>query len=121
MSQVLPTSNGTPPKKGNKPKKRTRETSLSKEELRQAYKVACGSRILEEHIVRLASRGEVKFAIWGPGEEVHGCATALALKQVVNDLTHFGIVPHYRSGCMVSMWATLHNYPDFARAIFRHQ
>ncbi len=44
-----------------------------------AYEVAARSRATEEQIVRLVSRGEVKFAIWGPGEEVHGTATALAL------------------------------------------
>ena len=29
--------------------------------------------------------GEVKFAIWGPGEEIHGTATALALHKIGND------------------------------------
>ena len=48
------------------------------EDLRVAYTVAVRSRAAEEHIVRLASRGEVKFAIWGPGEEIHGTATATA-------------------------------------------
>ena len=54
------------------------------EELKEAYRLAVASRSVEEHIVRLASRGDVKFAIWGPGEEIHGAATALALKKVVN-------------------------------------
>jgi 2-oxoisovalerate dehydrogenase E1 component len=126
MSQANPATNGTtapqsPPKPPTQARKGLPKTNLSKSALREAYKVACGSRILEEHIVRLASRGEVKFAIWGPGEEVHGCATALALKQVVKDVSHFGIVPHYRSGCLVAMWASLHNYEDFARLIFRQQ
>ena len=39
---------------------------LSKEELIHAYTVAARSRSMEEHIVKLVSRGEVKFAIWGP-------------------------------------------------------
>ena len=51
----------------------------SQEQLALSYRVGSQSRALEEHIVRLVSRGEVKFAIWGPGEEVHGTATALAL------------------------------------------
>ena len=119
MGQATPASSGPAPKKTKASTER--KTKLSKKALREAYEVACGSRILEEHIVRLASRGEVKFAIWGPGEEVHGSATALAFKQVVKNVQHFGIVPHYRSGCLVSMWARLHNYEDFARAIFRQQ
>jgi len=123
MSQVLPSTNGTPAKSKKKTAKtqKSHKSDLSKKALRTAYEVACGSRILEEHIVRLASRGEVKFAIWGPGEEVHGSATALAFKQVVKDVRHFGIVPHYRSGCLVAMWAKLHDYNDFDRAIFRQQ
>ena len=52
------------------------------EELRLAYTIGARSRSLEEHIVRLVSRGEVKFAIWGPGEEIHGTATALALSRL---------------------------------------
>ena len=55
----------------------------SLDELRLAYRVATRSRSLEEHLVRAVSRGEVPFAIWGPGEEVHGVATAMALRLVV--------------------------------------
>ena len=73
------------------------------DELRLAYRVAARSRAAEEHIVRLVSRGEVKFAIWGPGEEVHGNATALELSRVVTP-EHFGFVGHYRSGAICSMW-----------------
>ena len=53
--------------------------------------------------MRLVSKGEVKFAIWGPGEEIHGTATALALSKLV-DSQNFGIVPHYRSGALCAMW-----------------
>ena len=91
------------------------------EELKTCYAAACGSRILEEHIVRLASRGEVKFAIWGPGEEVHGSATALALSHVVKDVSKFGIVPHYRSGSLVATWASLHGYTGFSLDVLRQQ
>ena len=90
------------------------------DELRLAYEVAVTSRALEEHIVRLASRGEVKFAIWGPGEEVHGTATALAFHHVV-PVEKFGIVPHYRSGSMIAMWCALHGYHDFSRDVLRQQ
>lgn len=91
------------------------------DELRTAYQVAVRSRAAEEHIVRLASRGEVKFAIWGPGEEIHGTATAAALKKVVKDPAHFGIVPHYRSGALVSAWCTHHGDDDFTLRMLRQQ
>ncbi len=91
------------------------------EELRLAYQVGARSRALEEHIVRLVSRGEVKFAIWGPGEEIHGTATALALSKVVNDVAHFGMVPHYRSGSLCSMWCDLNGHADFSLEVLRQQ
>jgi 2-oxoisovalerate dehydrogenase E1 component len=90
------------------------------DDLRLAYRVAVRSRATEEHIVRLVSRGEVKFAIWGPGEEVHGTATALALSKVV-DPRHFGIVPHYRSGSLCSMWCELNGKTDFTKVMLRQQ
>ncbi|MFZ5476165.1 MAG: alpha-ketoacid dehydrogenase subunit alpha/beta [Myxococcota bacterium] len=90
------------------------------DELRLAYEVASRSRSTEEHIVRLVSRGEVKFAIWGPGEEVHGTATALALSKVV-PVEKFGIVPHYRSGALVSMWTRLHGHRTFTLEVLRQQ
>ena len=93
---------------------------LTAEELVQAYRVGSLSRAAEEHIVRLVSRGEVKFAIFGPGEEVHGVATALALKKAV-DPTRFGIVPHYRSGALCSAWCSLNGVDDFTLRMLRQQ
>jgi len=90
------------------------------DELRLTYRLGVRSRSMEEHIVRLASRGEVKFAIWGPGEEVHGAATALALSKAVNP-EHFGMVVHYRSGCLCATWCELHGRQDFARDVLRQQ
>ncbi len=90
------------------------------DERRLAYEIAARSRATEEHIVRLVSRGEVKFAIWGPGEEVHGTSTALAFYKVVRD-GHFGIVPHYRSGALCSMWVRLHGYTQFTLDLLRQQ
>lgn len=90
------------------------------DELRLAHRVGLRSRIAEEHIVRLVSRGEVKFAIWGPGEEVHGTATALALKKVVNP-ERFGMVVHYRSGSLCSMWCALNGVDDFTLRMMRQQ
>ncbi|MBW2254081.1 MAG: hypothetical protein JRI25_05715 [Deltaproteobacteria bacterium] len=95
-------------------------SALTPEQLKLAYRVAVRSRVVEEHIVRLVSRGEVKFAIWGPGEEVHGAATALALHRVVNP-EHFALVPHYRSGCLCSTWCTLNGFDDFSLYLLRQQ
>lgn len=93
---------------------------LTDEELALAYRVGSRSRSAEEHIVRLVSRGEVKFAIFGPGEEVHGAATALALKKAL-DPEHFGIVPHYRSGALCSTWCSLNGVDDFTLRMLRQQ
>ena len=94
--------------------------ALTPEEQVLAYEVAGRSRSTEEHIVRLVSRGEVKFAIWGPGEEVHGTAAALALHKAC-DRSKFGIVPHYRSGALVGMWVRLAGYTNFTLDLLRQQ
>src|SRR5690554_829777 len=92
----------------------------SEQGLRQAYRSAVRSRAVEEHVVRLVTRGEVKFAIWGPGEEIHGTATALAFKKAVNP-DHFGLVAHYRSGSLCSMWCELNGIDDFTLRMLRQQ
>ena len=43
--------------------------------------MASRSLALEERIINLVRTGEVKFTIWGAGEEIHGTATALALSK----------------------------------------
>jgi 2-oxoisovalerate dehydrogenase E1 component len=93
---------------------------LGTEELRLAYRTAASSRVLESMIVRLASRGEVRFATWGTGEEVHAVATALAFDHAANP-ARFGLAPHYRSGCLMSMWCTLRGVTDFQRQVLRQQ
>jgi len=93
---------------------------LTDAELKFAYRVATRSRVTEEYFVRLVSRGEVKFSIWGPGEEIHGAATALALSKVC-DLDKFGMVLHYRNACLAAMWSELHGYQDFTLDAFRQQ
>ena len=90
------------------------------DELRLAYRVAARSRAAEEYIVRLVNKGEVKFAIWGPGEEIHGCATSLALSRFVQP-ERFGVVPHYRSGALCSMWCELNGREDFTLDMMRQQ
>lgn len=92
----------------------------SLDELRAAYRIAVRSRCAEEHIVRLVTRGEVKFAIWGPGEEIHGTATALALSKALNP-EHFAMVPHYRSGSFVSAWCEQRGIKDFTARMLRQQ
>lgn len=93
---------------------------LTPDELRLAYTVGARSRATEEHIVRLVTRGEVKFAIWGPGEEVHGTATALALSRVLSP-ENFGFVAHYRSGALCQMWCQLFGVEDFTLKLLRQQ
>ena len=90
------------------------------EELRHAYRVAVRSRAAEEFVVRFVNRGEVKFAIWGTGEEVHGVATALAFAHALGR-DDFGFVPHYRSYALVSMWLELQGYENFVTDLMRQQ
>ncbi|MEQ8762719.1 MAG: thiamine pyrophosphate-dependent enzyme [Planctomycetota bacterium] len=94
--------------------------ALTADQLRSAYRIGVRSRATEELIVRLVSRGDVKFAIWGPGEEVHGTATAMALGEVV-DRSRFGFVPHYRSSALCAMWCELNGYHQFTLDIMRQQ
>ncbi len=90
------------------------------DELRHAYRVAVRSRAAEEFIVRFVTRGEVQFAIWGTGEEVHGVATALALAHALGR-ENFGFVPHYRSYALVSMWMELQGHKTFLTDLMRQQ
>lgn len=85
-----------------------------------AYRVAARSRATEESIVRLVNKGEVSFAIWGPGEEIHGAATALALSRVGTP-ENFGFVPHYRSSCLCALWCELNGYDGFLTDVLRQQ
>lgn len=105
-------------RRGTSPIQRVRPPTA--DELRHAYRVSARSRAAEEHIVRLVSRGEVKFAIWGPGEEIHGTATALALSRVVSP-ERFAFVGHYRSGALCSMWSELNGVKDFTLRMLRQQ
>ncbi len=96
------------------------DTELTDAELRFAYRVATRSRTMEEYFVRLVSRGEVKFSIWGPGEEIHGAATALALHKTC-DPDRIGMVLHYRNACLATMWCELNGYRDFTLDLVRQQ
>ncbi|MFT7617322.1 MAG: 2-oxoisovalerate dehydrogenase E1 component [Planctomycetota bacterium] len=107
------------PKQETKPAA-SKTSEPTDEELLLAYRVAARSRALEEYIVRLVNKGEVKFAIWGPGEEIHGTATSLALSKFVGP-KNFGLIPHYRSGALCSMWCELNDREHFTRDVLRQQ
>ncbi len=94
---------------------------LSHDELRHAYRVAVRNRSMDERIVRLLSQGRVKFAIYGPGQEMHATATALAFHKVTDGGKNFGFGGHYRSGTLVSMWSELTGRQDFVKDVLRQQ
>ncbi len=73
-----------------------------------------------ERVVQECAKGTIKFSIWGSGEELHGAAEALALHELVNPEA-FGIIGHYRSAGLLSMWARLRGYPDFHLDHMRQQ
>ena len=94
--------------------------SLTPEVMRTAYLEACKARMHVERVVQECLKGTVKFAIWGPGEEVHGTAAAVALKDVV-DVDAFAICGHYRSASLLAMWSKLRGYDDFHLDHMRQQ
>jgi 2-oxoisovalerate dehydrogenase E1 component len=94
--------------------------ALTPERLKLAYNEACLARMHVERIVQECLKGEVKFAIWGPGEEIHGTASALAFADTV-DPDAFAICGHYRSASMLAMWARLRGYEDFHLDHMRQQ
>ncbi|PRQ04108.1 2-oxoisovalerate dehydrogenase subunit beta [Enhygromyxa salina] len=94
--------------------------TLTPELLRLAYREMCMARCHVERVVQECSKGNIKFAIWGPGEELHGAAQAIAYSEVVNT-DAFGISGHYRSAGLLSMWARLRGYDDFHLDHMRQQ
>jgi len=93
---------------------------LSPEVLRLAYREACLARMHVERVVQECLKGIVKFAIWGPGEEIHGTATALAAKAELS-FDAFAICGHYRSASLLGLWARLQGYEDFYLDHMRQQ
>ena len=93
---------------------------LTPEHMRLAYREACLSRMHVERVVQECLKGIVKFAIWGPGEEIHGTATALAAKTELTFDT-FAICGHYRSASLLATWARLQGYEDFHLDHMRQQ
>ncbi len=94
--------------------------SLTPELLTRAYEEMCIARCHVERVVQECSKGNIKFAIWGPGEELHGAAEAIAYSEVVNPEA-FGLCGHYRSAGLLSMWARLRGYDDFHLDHMRQQ
>lgn len=94
--------------------------TLTPDLLRLAYREMCMARCHVERVVQECSKGNIKFAIWGPGEELHGAAQAIAYREVANP-DAFGICGHYRSAGLLSMWARLRGYPDFHLDHMRQQ
>jgi len=93
---------------------------LTPELLRLAYREMLTARCHVERVVQECAKGTIKFAIWGSGEELHGAAEALALHELVNPEA-FGIIGHYRSAGLLSMWARLRGYEDFHLDHMRQQ
>ena len=85
---------------------------LTPDLLRLAYREACLARLHVERVVQECLKGKVKFAIWGPGEEIHGTAAALALHRIV-DPNAFAIAGHYRSASLLAMWSRLRGYVQY--------
>ena len=93
-------------------------------EIRQAYEVALETRATIIAAMTLKARGEgVEFWIGGPGEEVHGTATALALHRVVREERdepgELALFCHYRSDSLVGMTSALRGRDDFQDNYFR--
>ncbi len=104
----------------SKKSKKAKAPELTPDELRHAYRVAVRNRSMDERIVRLLSQGRVKFAIYGPGQEIHATATALAWHKATGG-QDFGFCGHYRSGTLVSMWSELTGRQDFVKDVLRQQ
>lgn len=93
---------------------------LTDDELRHAWRVAVRTRSMDERIVRLLSMGKVKFAIYGPGQEAHATATALAWHKATGG-ENFGFCGHYRSGTLYAMYGELTGRKDMALDVIRQQ
>ena len=93
----------------------------TREELALCYQVAVCNRATDERIVQLCSQGKVKFAIWGPGEEIHGTAAALAFRKASPNPDHVAMALHYRSGALAHLWARMRGDESFTRRLLRQQ
>ncbi|TNF30801.1 MAG: hypothetical protein EP329_13315 [Deltaproteobacteria bacterium] len=96
---------------------------LSASDLRQAYEIALETRAQIVTCMAMKTRGEgVEFWIGGPGEEVHGTASALALHRAVRETEPGGelaLFCHYRSDALAAMNAELLGDHDSVLDYFR--
>ncbi len=98
--------------------------SLSADERVLAYRVGLRARAAISQCLTEMRKGAVRFWIGGPGEEVHGAATALAIHHFDRDSGagegwHTAVFPHYRSDALVTLLAELRGHPDFTLDYFR--
>ena len=77
-----------------------------------AYEQAVFSRAIILKCVNLTQSGQAKFWIGGPGEEIHGAATALALEHVQPDPTKRSVHGHYRSDGLALAMGSLKGWRD---------
>lgn len=108
-------------KKSNESSAVSSAPAPTREELALCYQVAVCNRATDERIVQLCSQGKVKFAIWGPGEEIHGTAAALAFHKASPNPDHVAMALHYRSGALAHLWARLRGDESFTRRLLRQQ
>lgn len=97
---------------------------LAQADLRHAYEIALRTRAQIVTCMGMKTRGEgVEFWIGGPGEEVHGTATALALHRVIREGAptpgDLGLFLHYRSDALAAMTQALRGSDSFVLDYFR--
>ena len=99
------------------------------------YRAALRVRASVTQCVLEMRKGAVRFWIGGPGEEVHGAATALAIhrydqegedrdsevtgRPAVSHTSRTALFPHYRSDTLALLLAELRGHPDPTLAYFR--
>lgn len=89
-----------------------------------AYRVGLRARAAVTQCLTEMRKGAVRFWIGGPGEEVHGAATALAIHHFdqaagAAEGWHTALFPHYRSDALVTLLAELRGHADFTLDYFR--
>ncbi len=97
---------------------------LTAGDLRSSYEVALLTRASIIRCMQMKTRGEgVEFWIGGPGEEVHGAATGLALHRAVTEWAgpngDLALFCHYRSDALAHMTTVLRGREDYVHNYFR--
>lgn len=97
---------------------------LSTEDALRAYRTGLRVRAAITQCLIEMRKGAVRFWIGGPGEEVHGAATALAIYRFEQELATdeawtCALFPHYRSDTLITLLAELRGHDNFTRDYFR--